>query len=65
MPWDDWFDLSPEERAEKESAFLDYLEDFYSEEDFPDVIASFESGYKDAIRAWHEEKMRQRCSRGS
>jgi len=49
MPWDDWFDLSAEERAQKESAVLDYLEDTYSEEDFRGVIAMFESGYKDAI----------------
>ncbi len=66
MPWDDWFDLSLEERAQKESAFLDYLEDTYGgEEYFRGVIAMFESGYKDAIRAWHEKKMRRHRSRGS
>ena len=63
MPWDDWFDLSSEERAQEESAFLDYLEDIYRGEDFRSVVAIFESRYKDAIRAWHEEKMRQRRSR--
>ena len=26
MPWDDWLDLSSEERAQKESASLDYRE---------------------------------------
>jgi hypothetical protein len=25
MPWNDWFDLPPEERAQEESAFLDYI----------------------------------------
>jgi hypothetical protein len=65
MPWDDWFDLSSEERAQEESAFLDYLETIYRGEDFRGVIAMFESRYKDAIRAWHEEKTRQRRSHGS
>ena len=51
--------------SNRQGSLLDFLEDFYSEEDFPDVIASFESSYKDAIRAWHEEKMRRRRSRRS
>jgi len=65
MPWDDWFDLSLEERAQKESAFLDYLGNIYRVEDFRGYIAIFESRYKDAIRGWHEEKTRRRRSRGS
>jgi len=65
MPWDGWFDLSPEARAREESTFLDYLEDIYGDEDCSNALAMFESGYKDAIRVWHEEKMRRCRSRGS
>jgi hypothetical protein len=64
MPWDGWFDLSPEECAREESVFLDYMETVLSEERFPGFVAMFESRYKDAIRAWHEKKRRRR-SRGS